>query len=272
MAEFTGISWCDATVNFWHGCKKVSEGCKYCYMYRDKDRYKQDGSVVIQSKGSTVATTLTKLRVQARQRKQDGIKEPLKIFTCSWSDFFIEEADIWREAAWETIRLYPEFVWIILTKRPERIMQCLPPDWGEGYKNVWLLVSAENQERWNERVPILLQIPAKVRGVSCEPLLSFIDIKPNPTFGHFFPKLDWIIIGGESGNDTGKWLYREAEANWFITMVEDCKELGIPVFVKQLGTFIAKKLKLKSRAGDNIEEIPIMFHDIKVQQFPNDKL
>lgn len=272
MGESTGISWCDATVNFWHGCKKVSEGCKFCYMYRDKDRWKKDGNVVVQSKGSTIAKTLLALRIQARQRKQDGNMEPLKVFTCSWSDFFIDEADSWREQAWEAIRSYPEFIWIILTKRPERIMQCLPADWGDGWNNVWLLVSAENQERFDERVPILANVPAKIRGVSAEPLLGKIDITKNYPCGKgevpYGLLMDWIILGGESGNDTGKWLYRPAQVHWFAEMIFDCVEHEIPVFMKQTGTAIAKTLKLKDRSGATISEYPWVLQDLKVQQFP----
>ncbi len=272
MAEITGISWCDATVNFWHGCEKVSEGCKFCYMFRDKERWHQDGSVVVHSKGSTIAKTLLALRIQARQRKQDGITEPLKIFTCSWSDFFIEQADNWRANAWETIRAYPEFVWIILTKRPERIVQCLPEDWGEGWPNVWLCVSAENQARFDERVPILARIPAKIRGVSAEPLLGPIDIKRNYPCGKgevpYGLLMNWIIVGGESGNDTGKWRYRPAEIKWFEDIIHDCVVHDVPVFMKQTGTAIAKALKLKDRSGGNLEEYPAALTDCTIQQFP----
>lgn len=262
MAEKTGIAWCDATINFWHGCQKVSEGCKYCYMFRDKERWHQDGSQVVRSKPSTIKSTLTKL-----YHEQASLEKPLKIFTCSWSDFFIEQADNWREEAWNVIRDNKSFVWIILTKRPERIVECLPKDWGEGWEHVWLLVSAENQQRWNERVPILLQTPAKVRGVSIEPMIGPVDIVPNPTFGHLFPKLDWIIVGGESGNETGKWRYRPAQLKWFNSIVSSCQEQKIPVFVKQLGTFLGKQLCHKSRSGDDISEFPC---SIAIQQFPND--
>lgn len=88
MAKETGISWTDSTVNFWHGCVKVSEGCKYCYMFRDKERYRQEPTTVIRSKESTFNKPL-------------HWKEPRLIFVCSWSDFFIEQADEWRDDAWK---------------------------------------------------------------------------------------------------------------------------------------------------------------------------
>lgn len=262
MASTTSIGWCDATVNFWHGCQKVSEGCKYCYMYRDKEKFGQDGNNVVQTASRTIAATLNNLMNRRESRLERGVQEPLKIFTCSWSDFFIDKADNWREQAWNVIRANPQFIWIILTKRPERIEQCLPEDWGAGWDHVWLLVSAENQERFDERVPILADIPAKVRGVSIEPMIGPVNIYSQV---NNLPSLHWIIVGGESGNNTGKWLFRPAEINWFMSIVNDCKEEGIAVFMKQLGTHLAKTWTANSRHGDNVEQFP---PSLQIQDFP----
>lgn len=147
MGVNSQISWCDHTVNFWTGCKKVSDGCKFCYMYRDKERYGKEPSEVV------------KVRQQTINRVLKQAKSGDKIFTCSWSDFFIEEADEWREWAWDIIRSRPDLHWQILTKRPERIEECLPKDWGEnGWDNVWLGASVENQKVAQERLPILSMI------------------------------------------------------------------------------------------------------------------
>jgi len=164
MGKHTNISWTTSTWNPWQGCKKVSAGCQNCYMYRDKKRYGQDPSVVVRSKPPTFNKPL-------------HWKEPAKVFVCSWSDFFIEEADEWRGEAWEIIKKCPHLIFQILTKRPERIKQCLPEDWGEEYSNVWLGVTAENQEMADLRIPLLLEIPATIYFASCEPLLERIDIR-----------------------------------------------------------------------------------------------
>ena len=103
--ENTKIQWTEATWNPWHGCQKVSPGCKFCYMYRDKERYGQDATTVLRSK--------TKFKEPLKW------KEPKVIFTCSWSDWFIEEADQWRDEAWETIRKTPQHTYQILTKSPK---------------------------------------------------------------------------------------------------------------------------------------------------------
>ncbi len=140
MGEITGIGWTDATWNPWYGCSKVSPGCAHCYMFRDMKRYGSDPEVVTRSK--------TKFD---EPRKW---KTPRRVFTCSWSDWFHEGADAWRAEAWAIVRDTPHLTYQILTKRPERIADHLPPDWGEGYPNVWLGTSVENQ-RFAFRADIL---------------------------------------------------------------------------------------------------------------------
>lgn len=256
MGEDTKIQWAQNTWNPWHGCKKVSAGCKFCYMYRDKEKYGQDPTIVVRSK--------TKFKEPLKWL------EPRLIFTCSWSDWFIDEADEWRPEAWEIIKATPHHTYQILTKRPERILDHLPPDWGTGYPNVWLGISVEDQAALRERVPLLSRVPARVRFLSCEPLLevfSFAMLKG--FFAHFYFSQDfhWVIVGGESGNDNGKYLYRPCELAWIEMIVLECTTLyNIPVFVKQLGTHLAKQLKLKDRHGGNIEEWP---EHLRIRQMPN---
>ncbi len=250
MAENSKIQWTDHSVNFWTGCKKVSDGCKYCYMYRDKERYGADPSDVIRVSQQTINKIL-KVALPGQ-----------KIFTCSWSDFFIEEADGWRQWAWAIIRSRPDLVWQILTKRPERITQCLPPDWGEGYNNVWIGVSAENEKEAQKRIPILATIKCKVSFLSIEPFIENFDLRAICAECGFHP--GWVIIGGESGNDTGKYLHRPCALKWIEDMVRDCRMMWIPVFVKQMGTYIAKQMGM-GRHGGNISEFP---EHLKIREFP----
>ena len=97
MGNISHIQWTDSTWNPWHGCKKVSDGCKFCYMYRDKERYGQDPTQVTKSKTKFAEPLLW--------------KESRKIFTCSWSDFFIDEADEWRQNAWDIIKATPQHIY-----------------------------------------------------------------------------------------------------------------------------------------------------------------
>ncbi len=220
MGEQSQIGWTNATWNPWYGCTKISPGCKFCYMYREMKQYGRDPFTV--------------------QRSKTKFNDPLKwkdsrmVFTCSWSDFFIESADEWRPEAWEIIRRTPHLTYQILTKRPENILERLPADWGTGYPNVWLGVSVEG-ETYTHRIDRLLHIYAAVRFVSLEPLLAPINIgiwlgkvQVTPVLRNKL--LNWVIVGGESGSADER---RECDPAWICHVVDQCRETNTPVFVKQ---------------------------------------
>lgn len=269
MAQQSKIQWTDATWNPWHGCKKVSPGCKFCYMYRDKERYGQEPTTVLRSK-STFNDPLKWVKEVRQPVSMFNYQEPaprpddtpfhgMKIFTCSWSDFFIEEADAWRPEAWKIIKDTPEFTYQILTKRPERIAQCLPDDWGQGYENVWLGVSVEANDCLH-RLETLGCTPAHTRFACFEPLIGLVRFLPR--YADF---IDWAIIGGESGNETGKYKYRRCYMDWIEFLVSDLAFSGVPVFVKQLGTYLSKEMSLKDRHGGDWSEWPEW---LKIREFP----
>lgn len=212
MGISTDIQWTDATWNCWQGCLKVSPGCKQCYMYRDKARYGQDPKVVVRSKPATFNSPLK-------------WANPQRVFTCSWSDFFIEQADEWRGEAWDIIRRTPHLTYQVLTKRPENIKDRLPEDWGKGWPNVWLGVSVESPDYYH-RIITLSDIPAWVRFVSYEPALAVVDFAPSLATGW----VDWLIAGGESGSNP-----RPASLDWFRQAQYDCARFRVPFFLKQLG-------------------------------------
>lgn len=244
----TTIEWTDETWNPWHGCHKISDGCKFCYMYRDKMKYGQDAKVVV--RGKTTFNYPHKLT------------EAKRVFTCSWSDFFIEEADQWRDEAWDIIRNTPHLTYQILTKRPERILDCLPEDWGDGYDNVWLGVTVENNAT-RHRISTLSEVPARVRFISFEPLLEFIELAEYlPILTQYY---HWAILGGESGNDNGFYRYRPSELEWYEYLADVCKISQMAVFVKQLGTHLHKQLGLKDRHARDMEEFP---ESLKIREFP----
>jgi protein gp37 len=240
--ENTKIQWTESTWNPWHGCSKVSAGCKFCYMFRDKERYGQSPTKVLKSKSMF--------------NQPLKWKEPKIIFTCSWSDWFIEEADAWRDEAWEIIRRTPHHTYQILTKRPERIKDNLPSFFDE-LENVWIGVSVESQE-FVGRIAYLNELSC-ITFASFEPLLG--EIKWNENMN----QLDWCIIGGESGNDNGKYKYRPMEMQWVENLITDVKANHVKCFVKQLGTHQAKILGLKDRHGGNIKEWEEKF---QVREFP----
>ena len=208
MGNSTGIQWTDKTWNPWHGCHKVSQGCKNCYMFRDKVRYGQNPDVVNRSK-----TTF-----------RDPLKwliEPTMCFTCSWSDWLIEEADPWRDEAYDIIRATPWITYQILTKRIDRAKGRVPDP---PLPNIWLGVSVENFKAWDERVHILKDTPAAKRFVSYEPALEDLGCVD-------LDGIDWIIVGGESGPGA-----RRFNIGWAYNIIQQCREAGVACFVKQFGT------------------------------------
>lgn len=289
MAENSNIEWTRHTWNPWTGCTKVSEGCRYCYMYREKERYRPEGekwdaltehqqqyydpTIVLRSEGNFKKP----LTWHKKLTGQEPLTERL-VFTCSYSDFFHEDADGWRPEAWEIIRKTPNLVYQILTKRPERVLDCLPSDWGEkGYPNVWLGTTVENQQQAHNRLKLLWLWTAAVKWVSFEPLLGPIDLYDIPTLWTYdfvgeevvdkelrLP-FDWVIVGGESGNQSGKYRFRPCELSWLQGVVDVCQASGIPVFVKQLGTYLNNHFCLNDHHGRDWSYWP---EALRVRQFP----
>lgn len=251
MGETTVIEWSDATWNPWRGCDKVSPGCAECYMFRDQRRYGKDPSVVVRAAESTFYAPLRAKKWQA----------PRKVFTCSWSDWFHEDADGWRDDAWDVIRQTPQHTYQVLTKRPERIADHLPADWGDGWPNVWLGVTIEN-ERFVHRADILHEVPAAVRFISAEPLLGPLHAL-DPT------GIDWLITGGESGGRPGRMLVERREGAWVpkaqaLDWVRDlraaCHFSGTAFLHKQWGGPTPKSggRELDGRTWDEMPDAPAL--------------
>lgn len=235
MGIETAINWTDATWNPWQGCTRVSAGCANCYMFTAKKRYGQDGGIVTRSAAKTFNMPLAR-----RRGGEYRIPRGSKVFVCSWSDFFHPDADAWRDEAWQIIRQRPDLIFQILTKRPERICNNLPCDWGDSWPNVWLGVTVESDlQRW--RLPWLLNIPAAVHFVSVEPMLRPVSLIWNYNGQQFdalrgrFGKgttigfLDWVICGAESGPRA-----RKMELRWAGRLQDECHRSGTAFFMKQI--------------------------------------
>jgi protein gp37 len=273
MSDTTSISWTQRTWNPWRGCDKVSPGCAHCYMFTDQRRYGRDPSVVQRCSPATFNRPLSK-----------AWSEPGLVFTCSWSDWFHEDADAWRDEAWEIIRRTPHLTYQILTKRPERIAAHLPADWGDGYENVWLGVTIENR-RFVDRADALRAVPAAVRFISAEPLLGPLiatgrvpiavprggilrssawsawpdghTIRTHPQL--FLNEIDWIIIGGESGPGA-----RRFDEEWARALLDRAARSSTAVHVKQMGSVWARQHGVKGKA-ENPDEWP---PDLRVREWP----
>lgn len=257
MGQTSNIQWTDATWNVARGCTKVDEDCKFCYMYRDSfDSTRYNPFNVVRTK------TVFNLPLK--------IKEPSKIFTSSLTDFFHEAIDNYRHEAWYIIRECPQHTFQILTKRPERINMHLPDFWNEIKNHVWLGTSIGSQNSIERMYDLLLDSDWNcIKFLSLEPLHGPIKLALNDQvdMGHKIKDLiAWVIVGGESGNELGKYRYRPCEIKWIENIVSDCKEAGVPIFVKQLGTYLAKQMDLKDRHGGNIDEWP---EHLRIREFPH---
>ena len=181
-------------------------------MYRDKKRFGQNPAVVARSADATWFAPMK-------------WNQPATVFVCSWSDFFIKDADPWRDDAWYIMKRTPWLTYLILTKRPENIQGRWPV--GHPLKNVWLGVTAENQKQLDTRLPILLEhwLRASFQKVfvSIEPMLEPVNIV---RYGHF---IDWVIVGGESGPGA-----RKMPILWAADVKRNCKQFKIPFFMKQM--------------------------------------
>lgn len=226
MAEQTGIQWTDCTQNWWTGCLRVSAGCDRCYAatFAKRNSTTFGGWEPGASRKRTSPANWRKPFVWNRAAERAGVRR--RVFCSSMADFFDNQAPPeWRAEAWEVIRATPALDWQLLTKRPQNIARMLPPNWGDGWPNVWLGATAENQGELNRRAPILRRVPAVVRFLSVEPMLSFVDISAGS------PGISWCIIGGESGGGA-----RPMHAEWAYDLLGQCRAAGIAPFFKQVGS------------------------------------
>lgn len=296
MSDKTGIEWTDATWNPIRGCSRVSEGCRNCYAESVAHRFSGKG---LPYEGLTTNGKWNGKISLVEEHLEDPLrwKRPRKIFVNSMSDLFHENVpvdyimrifEVMEKAHWHTFQ--------ILTKRAARMVDVIGGSSGAGLDapplpNVWLGVSVENQKAADERIPLLLQVPAAVRWLSCEPLLGRIDnifqqypctkcgkrshaevwldrcnhcsakmeIPPlnvrNAPKSDFdlagFAAIDWVVAGGESGDGA-----RPMHPDWARSLRDQCQAAGVPYFFKQWGEWapffhVRDELKLKLPKSKN---------------------
>lgn len=215
--------------NPWHGCVKCSEGCKNCYMYfLDKMRNKNGADIFKTKLGFTYPL----------QRKKDGtlkIQSGELIRVCMSSDFFLEEADKWRDKAWSIMHQRSDVKFFLLTKRPQRVKKCLPKNWGDGWDNIFFNVTCENQKMADERIPILLELPFKHKGIMCAPLIGPIKIENYLRSG----QIEQVICGGENYENP-----RPCNFEWVKELRYECEHYNITFCFIETGTRFIKDGKM----------------------------
>ncbi len=319
MSDKSKIAWTEATWNPVSGCSKVSDGCRFCYAERDWPRLAANS----RSRYTGRVFTDVKCHEEVLDRPLRW-KRPRKIFVNSMSDLFHPEVpDGFIDRVFATMGnvlcSMPEcHIFQILTKRPERMSAYLndprtehrvtmamnamglglpgenaSPDWP--LPNVWLGVSVENMRAADERIPILFETPAALRWVSIEPMIGPVSFrwrygngfKTDPATGKVhrnhldgLRRIDWIVVGGESGPQA-----RPVLREWIDSIVAECREADVPIFVKQLGAAYSDpvngiagsslkipeeaisllKKRLKHRSGADMEEWP---ESLRIREWP----
>ena len=230
MGKNSSIEWTHHTFNPWWGCTKVSPGCEHCYAETWARRV---GANVWGTKQQRRFFT-EKHWIEPLKWNDDAETEGIRkrVFCASMADVFElrKDLDPWRLRLWALIEQTPWLDWLLLTKRPQNIVNHVP--WvGTWPENIWLGTSVEDQERADERIPMLLKYPAKYRFLSCEPLLGLVDLKQ---WTRRLPKslnnIDWVIAGGESGPNARAML-----PGWARQLRDQCQQADIPFHFKQWG-------------------------------------
>lgn len=288
MSDQTKIEWADYTFNPWIGCTKVSPACDNCYAETWDKRFKGQRWGAKAPRTRTSVANWRKPLKWNRQAEKEGKR--YRVFCASLADVFDNHRSItsgWHGDLWALIEQTPNLDWLLLTKRPQNIKKMLPETygmsaWGNGWDNVWLGTTAENQIEAERRIPHLLDVPARIHFLSCEPLLEEFGLSrwlyekldvaaagltddPLAAFllaqainegkatGPTRPKIDWVIAGGESG--TGA---RPMHIDWARGLRDQCATSGTPFFFKQYAGESRQAIQAKGRLLDGVShnEVP----------------
>ena len=220
------------TWNLWHGCSKVSYGCQHCCMFRRDESVGRDPTRIYKTKSFNLP--VVKLR-SGEYKGKYKVPPGSHIYTCFSSDFFHSAADEWRDEAWDMIRTRSDCTFFMITKRPERILSCFPPDWDpETWSHVTIAVTCENQWAADKRLPLYLSLPLPHRSIMVEPMLGSINLRKYLSTG----KISSISAGGESGPDA-----RPCDYAWVLDLHMQCVENGVSFSYHQTGARLIKSGK-----------------------------
>ncbi len=245
MGANSSIEWTDHTFNPWWGCVKVSPGCHHCYAETLSKRF--GNNIWGPAKTTSRRTFGPKHWAEPFKWNAEAAKagQRKRVFCASMADVFEAHPmlDDERAKLWVLIEATPNLDWLLLTKRPENIMRMTPDAWALGLPaNVWAGTSVEDQQRADERIPELLRVPARVRFLSCEPLLGPINLDHyliddwtrigGNVHYHDRPALHWVISGGESGPGA-----RPMHPDWARGLRDQCVAAGVAYHFKQWGEY-----------------------------------
>ncbi len=214
--------------NPWHGCVKCSEGCQNCYMYFLDHMRNGNGANIFRTNNFNYP-------LQKNKTGTYKIQSGEQVRVCMTSDFFLAEADQWREEAWDIMRERSDVKFFLLTKRPQRVENCLPPDWGNGWENIFFNITCENQKRADERIPLLLKLPFKHKGIMAAPFIGAVRIEKYLSSG----QIEQVICSGENYDNA-----RPCHFEWVQNLRADCCKYNVTFCFFETGTHFVKNGRL----------------------------
>ncbi len=209
----------------WRGCKRCSEGCKYCYIHKGDAKRGVDTSIIEKTKDFD--------KPVAQKKNGEYKVKPGLVYLCFSSDFLIEEADQWRSECWRMIRERQDLTFLFLTKRIERFAECMPDDWGDGYENVIVCCTVENQENADRKLAVFKELPIKHKCITAQPLIGPIDMAP------YLDGIELVTVGGESDKEA-----RILDFQWVLDIREQCISKNVNFDFRQCGTHFLKDGKI----------------------------
>lgn len=207
--------------NPWRGCKKCSDGCKFCYIHKGDYKRNVDTSQIVKTKDFN--KPVEKLK-NGSYKVKSGI-----VYTCFSTDFLIEEADEWRKECWEMIRERSDLSFLFLTKRIDRFMNCIPDDWNDGYANVIVCCTIENQKNADYKLSVFKELPIKHKCITAQPLIENVDIEK------YLDDIELVVVGGESDYNA-----RPLDYGWVLNIREQCIWKNVNFEFRQCGTHFIK--------------------------------
>lgn len=208
--------------NPWRGCHKYSEGCKFCYIHKGDYKRKIDTNTIVKTDKFTAP-------IDKNKKGEYKIKSGQVVYLCFSSDFLLPDADAWRADCWQMIKERQDLHFIFLTKRIERFLDCLPEDWGDGYDNVTVGCTIENQEMADLRLSIFSILPIKHKNVICQPLIEQVNIEK------YLNDVELVVAGGESDYQA-----RPLNYDWVLSLKSQCVNRNTHFQFRQCGTYFIK--------------------------------
>lgn len=208
--------------NPWRGCHRYSEGCKYCYIHKGDAKRGMDTNNIVKTKNFDAP-------IAKNKNGEYKMKSGKLVYVCFSTDFLLEDADDWRDECWKMMKERSDLHFLFLTKRIERFMECIPSDWGEGYDNVTIGCTIENQDRADQRLSIFSKMPIKHKNIICQPLIEKINIEK------YLDDVELVVVGGESDRNA-----RILDYDWVLDIRSQCIRKKVPFEFRQCGTHFLK--------------------------------